>query len=240
MKSSLGNNIIVWFFVLLGLVLFVGFSYMMGGNKGSYFAPYYTYKTEVLDATGMEPGERVSLHGTKTGNITKIDMKDSGQVEVSFTVKKSHSFAINQTSFIEVKSKGLLGMKAFNIVTKDLSLPPLKKGSTIPTRTAPDFLSRFLGGKNQDTSSSILDEIDKTLKKLNKKGVAGVVTPGGDKELKKALRSLNSILKKVDTGKGTLGALVNDKEVYNRVLKLLGKRSTKNYLDDLSQKPKKK
>ena len=41
-------------------------------------------------------------------------------------------------------------------------------------------------------------------------------------ELRKSVESLSSILKKVDTGSGSLGALINDPALHNRLKALLG------------------
>ena len=54
-----------------------------------------------------------------------------------------------------------------------------------------------------------------------------------NKELKEAIQRLNNILGKIDRGEGSLGALINDPVVHERLTSLLGKPPRNSYLKPL-------
>lgn len=59
---------------------------------------------------------------------------------------------------------------------------------------------------------------------------------GDDKKLKRALTHLTNVLEKVDRGGGTLGSLINDPTLYQRLQELVGMPSRKGYLKGVIRK----
>ena len=99
------------------------------------------------------------------------------------------------------------------------------------------------GGKGkQESAQNIFKDIQSLLDRFSEKGLKGFLSKKDQKELSEILKRTNNILKKIESGEGTLGALINDRRLYSRVLVILGERP-KNYLQDLtgqSGKSKKK
>ena len=237
MKNRLLKEIIVWLIIMTGLFVFSILTYIIAVNKGKLFGGLAIYKTVLKESTGLQVGTPVTIHGKNTGNIVKISLLPDGKVEIRFNVRKNHAFSLTKASFTQLKNSGALGDRFINIVTEDLSAEQLKKGSLIPYRESSNLLSLLTGdgGKTKKSLQSILAQIESLLAGLNQKGF-GLLPKEDHKNITEILKSVKNILSHVEAGKGTLGALIKDRSLYNRLLVLLGQRPTNNYIQDLSQK----
>ena len=241
MKNFLLKEIVVWLLIFIGLVIFSVFTYIIAANKSSFLTSVVTYKTRLAESTGVYVGTKVTIHGTNTGNVIKINLLPDGYVEILFSVKKHHVFGVTESSVVQLKNSGALGDRFINILTKDLSAPQLKKGSLVPYKKSSSLLSILTeseGGSNKSIQD-IITKIDSLIDNFNKKGVSGLLSPNQQEDLTQILKSAKSILQKVDSGEGTLGAVINDRSLYNRLLILLGHQPKNNYLQDLSRRSRK-
>ena len=93
-----------------------------------------------------------------------------------------------------IRTEGLVGAKFVEISFGSKDAPPVRNGDTIGSEPPIDF-SDLLKKTNE-----ILDSTKSTTSSLDS-----------------AANNLNSISAKINQGKGTLGALVNDKKVYNQL-----------------------
>ncbi len=237
MKNFFLKEITVWLIIFIGLVIFFIFTYIIATNKSSFLNAFIIYKTRLAESEGLYVGTKVTLHGMNTGNIIKTVFLPDGNIEAHFSVRKSHAFGVTKSSVAQLKNSGVLGDRFINIVTKDLSAPRLKKGDLVPYEKAPSLLS-LLTGKEKGAKKSIqgiVSEIDDLLKHIKTDGVPGLLSQSQRKDLTQILKSAKNILQKVESGQGTLGALVNDRALYNRLLVLLGHRPKNNYLKELSR-----
>ena len=240
MKNNIIKQILVWLIITAGIIVFSAFTYIIGSNKGQLFGAFVIYKTQMKEASGIYIGAKVTIHGSITGNITKMKLLPNGEVELNFSVKKKHEFILTQSSFVSAKNAGPLGDRYLNIITPDLSAPKLKTGSVIPYKKTSNILSLLMGEgqKTKPAFQDIFTNIQATLERFNKKGLQGFLSKKDQKELSEILKRINNILKKVESGEGSLGALINDRRLYNRLLILLGEQP-KNYLQDLSKRSSK-
>lgn len=212
--------------VLVGLLLFAILTLITGNNRGNLFTPSNTYKSIYKSIDGVYVGSEVTLHGTRTGNVINMNLLKNGNISVIFTIKKSHVFMINKSSVSTLKNKGMLGDRYINILTRDLTAPAIPKQSVIPVETTPDIASVI--ARSAKYVESLGDMINKFSTNVK----------GDGAKLSSILKSLDSILKKVDRGKGSLGAVINNRNLYNRMLILMGEKPRNNYLKDLSKKSK--
>ena len=241
MKYSLSKEILVWILILVSVVIFFGFVWTISSKEGRFLGAYVIYKAQFEEASGLNVGTKVKIHGQRTGNILKMELLPSGLIEVSFSIKKDHKFIMNESSWTELKNSGALGDRFLNIVTKDLSAPQVPPQSIIPYKKSSNLLSLFTDSKNkkpQQSLQNIMDQIDKALTGINENGLVNILSEQDKKELSEILKNTNQILKKISDGEGSLGALIQDKKLYNRLLILLGERPQNNYLEDLSKKKK--
>ena len=240
MKFFFIKQIVVGALILIGLTFFILLTVIIGNSDGTFLKSSNVYKSIYKEVRGIYVGSEVTIHGTRTGNVSKLILLQDGTIEVSFTIKKDHLFMINASSVAQLKTQGALGDRYINLATNDLSAPALRVEEYIPTAPSLDILSLISGGeKNKKSIESLLGEVDLFMKKLNENDVSGFLSKSNKREVSSILRSLNSILIKVDTGKGSVGALVNNKNLYSRLLILLGERP-RNYMKGLSNKSKNK
>ncbi len=238
MKNFLLKELIVWLIILTGLIVFSVFAYIIAVNKGRLLTSLVSYKTHLSESTGIYVGTKVTIQGANTGNVIKTTLLPNGNVEIRFSVRKSHAFGITSASRVQIKNSGALGDRFINIATKDISAPVLEKGSLIPYESASTLLSVLTegGGEVKKSLQSVISQIDELLGNLNEKGASGLLSESQQEDISQILKSAKSILEKADSGKGTLGALINDRSLYNRLLILLGKQPKSNYLQELSHK----
>ena len=85
--------------------------------------------------------------------------------------------------------------------------------------------------KNNDKIDSVLTNVEVTTKNLSKADIESTLN-----EFKKTATELNSTLAKINSSQGSLGALVNDKVLYNNLTNTV--RSANILLDDLRTHPK--
>ena len=219
MKSFLIKHIAVVAFLLTGISTLVTLTFIIGTNKGTLFQRVYTFKSVFNDTRGIYVGSEVTIHGVRTGNVEDAIILPDGRVEVTFTSQKKYSFMVNQSSYSELRTLGAIGDKYVNIVTSDINASPLENYSTIPSKSAPDVMSLFSGNEKGSVRS--------TVQSLEKFLLEATIT----------LQKTNKLLTKIEQGRGSLGALINDRELYNRAIKLLGGRP-KGYMQNLIKQSK--
>ena len=231
MKKNLLREIIVWLIIFAGLVIFSLFAYIIASNRGNLLISLVNYKTILPESTGLYVGTKITIHGKNTGNIIKTTLRPDGKVEILFSVRKNHTFSITESSVTELKNSGALGDRFINILTQDLSAKKLKKGGLIPYQKSSSLLALLTGGGEAKKSiQSLIAKTDDLIYNIN----TGLLSSNHKENLTQILKSLKNILQKVESGQGTLGALIYDRSLYNRLLILLGERPSNKYLQDLS------
>lgn len=243
MKKFILKQFIVGVLVFFGVVIFIAFALITGQNRGTFLTPLNTYKSVFQEAKGIFPGSEISIHGVRTGNVIKTEFLKDGRVQVIYTSRKKHHFVINKSTVAQLKYQGALGDRYISLITDDLSLEPLSSGSLIPVTSSVGILDFF--AKSNEFQSSIkviLSELSKLMESLNDqktvKNLNEVLSPENKKQFSEILKTTNRILKKVDSGQGTLGALINNRSLYNRLMTILGGRRGHNYMEELSKKSK--
>ena len=93
-----------------------------------------------------------------------------------------------------------------------------------------DSFTANLAANNQKLSNT-MSNIEKTTENLSKADIDGAVN-----SLKTSVDKLDSVMNKINSTDGSLGALVNDKELYNNINNTV--RSLNTLMDDLRVHPK--
>jgi phospholipid/cholesterol/gamma-HCH transport system substrate-binding protein len=84
---------------------------------------------------------------------------------------------------------------------------------------------------NNEKFSNTMSNIEKTTENLSKADIDGAVN-----SLKTSVDKLDSVMNKINSTNGTLGAMINDKELYNNINNTV--RSLNTLMDDLRVHPK--
>jgi phospholipid/cholesterol/gamma-HCH transport system substrate-binding protein len=217
-------------FVLGGILLFAVGLFMIGDRQMA-FANKFTIYTEFRKITGLQPGAIVRVSGAKAGSITEIlpPNRPSEKFRVKLEITEQLHQLVRTDSLATIETEGLVGGTYLGIGTGTDAAPPIVPNATI-------------AGKEPFDIADLMQQMGETVKKVNdtfddmKAEVQGTVVAIGDTvgnvnaliidvsdDLKRMTASgariasdAARIAEGVRSGKGTIGKLVNDDELYTR------------------------
>jgi phospholipid/cholesterol/gamma-HCH transport system substrate-binding protein len=179
-------------FVVATLLIFAGGVFLIGSKK-MYFQQSYRLRANFQNVAGLDGGADVRVGGFHQGSVTRIDLPkhpDEG-VTVTMDLAKSTHQVIRKDSVASIVSEGMVGDRYVEITFGSKGAAEIKDGDTIQG-APPVQMSDLLKKADQvlDTASNAV------------KGIGA------------SADNLKSISAKIDSGQGTVGALVNDKTIY--------------------------
>jgi phospholipid/cholesterol/gamma-HCH transport system substrate-binding protein len=181
------------FIVTTLAVLIVGI--FLIGNKESLFKSTYQVKADFQNVAGLTDGADVRVAGLHQGSVKYIHLpnRPDGKVVVVMDLQSSTRDILKKDSVAAIKSEGLIGDKYVEISFGSEGAPRLKDGDTIESE--PPFDISNLVKKTSDLLDNAKDAVQ------NLDGTAS---------------NMKSISGKINSGSGTVGALINDKTVYQQ------------------------
>ena len=187
--ARLGAFIVLTLAVLAAGVFFIG-------SKEYLFGSTYQLKTQFDNVAGLAAGANVLVGGVTSGTVESISLphKPGEKVTVVMKLDWSTHEIVKQDSVASIETEGLLGNQYLAISFGSEGQPDVKDGEIIgsePPLLMADMLKR---------ASGILDSSQKAVQNTTE-----------------ATAHLNSVSAKIDSGQGTVGALVNDKDLYNNL-----------------------
>jgi phospholipid/cholesterol/gamma-HCH transport system substrate-binding protein len=217
-------------FVLGGLLLFAVGLFMIGDRQMA-FAKKFTVHTEFRKITGLQPGAIVRVSGAKAGSITEIlpPNRPSEKFRVKLEITEQLHQLVRTDSVATIETEGLVGGTYLGIGTGTDAAPPVGPDATIAGREPFDI-------------ADLMQQMGTTIKKVNdafddmKAEVQGTVVTIGDTvdnlnalivDVSDDLKHMTAsgariasdaarIAEGVRSGRGTIGKLVNDDELYTR------------------------
>jgi phospholipid/cholesterol/gamma-HCH transport system substrate-binding protein len=159
-------------------------------SGGGMFTRKITLKSYFDDANGLREGAPVRLSGVDIGNVKKIRVVANNPltpVEVMMRVNTEYGFNIRKNSKTLLSTAGVLGETYINIDSSNASGPLAGDGDVLPSREVPDFSDMVRSGQ------STMQNMDALLKRLDR------------------------IISFVESGQGSVGKLIYDPSLYNRV-----------------------
>ncbi|HUD55548.1 MAG TPA: MlaD family protein [Terracidiphilus sp.] len=185
--ARLGAFIVVTLAVLATGVFIIG-------SKEYLFRSTYQLKAQFKDVVGLAEGADVQVGGVHSGTVTGIELprKPGDEVTVIMELAKSTHEIIKQDSVASIQTEGLLGNQYLAVSFGSSGHAEVRDGETIqsePPLEMADLLRKTNG---------ILDSSQEAVQNITM-----------------ATAHLNSVSTKIDSGQGTVGALVNDKQLYS-------------------------
>jgi len=126
-----------------------------------------------------------------------------------------------------------MNMATKSIMTSSVFLQQMlnqQSGSLARSLSSIDSFTSNLSANNQKLSNT-MSNIEKTTDRLSKADIDGAIN-----SLKTSIDKLDSVMAKVNSSQGSLGALINSKELYNNINNTV--RSLNTLMDDLRVHPK--
>ncbi len=182
------------FIVVTGAILIAGIFII--GSKQYLFRSTYQLKAQFDNVIGLSNGADVQVGGVHSGTVRDIALphKPGEKVVVVMELDRSTHEIIKQDSVASIETEGLLGNQYLAISFGSAGQAEVRNGDMIAS-LPPLQLSELLKKTNGILDSS-QQAIDNTTL---------------------ATAHLNSVSAKIDSGQGTVGALVNDKQLYNNL-----------------------
>jgi phospholipid/cholesterol/gamma-HCH transport system substrate-binding protein len=182
-------------FIVVTLALLGGGVFLVGSQK-YLFSSTYRLKAQFDTVAGLTEGADVQVGGVHSGTVTgiKLPTQPGGKVLVLMELAKPTRAIIKMDSVASIQTEGLLGNQYLSISFGSAGQPDVKDGEMIqsePPLEMADLLRKtngILDGSQQAIENAAL-----------------------------ATGHLNSVSAKMDAGQGTVGALVNDKQLYNNL-----------------------
>lgn len=217
-------------FVVVGVLLFAIGLFMIGDRQMA-FAKKFTLYTDFTKITGLEPGAVVRVSGAKAGSVKDIETPGSptGKFRVRMEIAESLHPLVRTDSVASIKTEGLVGGSYLGISTGSEQAPRVADGGTIPSREPfeiADLLSAMA-----DTVTKVSQTIDEMKGEIEHTIVAigDTVTDANDLitsisgDVQRIAGSgarisgdLAKITDDVKNGKGTVGKLFTDDQIYDR------------------------
>jgi len=223
-------------FVLSGLLLFTLALFMIGERQLAFARKFIVY-TEFTAITGLQPGAIVRVSGASAGSVVDIeapaDPNDKFRVQLEIT-EDLHQL-VRTDSVAVIQTEGLLGGSYLAVTTGSASAPEAAAGSTIPSRE-PFLLADLFQqmsetvGKVNATIDQLGGGIEKTLASVDSTVIntnALINDVSNDvRMLASASARITSdaaqIAEGIRKGEGTVGRLLKDDDLYQRVVTIAG------------------
>jgi phospholipid/cholesterol/gamma-HCH transport system substrate-binding protein len=187
--ARLGAFIVVTLAILAAGVFIIG-------SKEYLFQSTYKLKAQFDNVAGLAAGADVQVGGVHSGTVQSIELphKPGEKVMVLMNLDKSTHEVIKQDSVASIQTEGLLGNQFVAISFGSAGQGEVKDGETIESE-APLVMADML-----KKASAMLDSSQQAIQNATQ-----------------ATAHLNSVTSKIDSGQGTVGALVNDKQLYQNL-----------------------
>jgi phospholipid/cholesterol/gamma-HCH transport system substrate-binding protein len=158
------------------------------GSKQFLFSSTYRVRAEFPNVAGLTQGADVQVGGTRQGTVNHIELpkRPDGKVIVFLDLDHASHDVVKTDSVAAIRSEGLLGDKYVSVSFGSQNAEKLRGGELIASEPPVD-MSDLL-----KTAGQVLDSSKTTMD------------------------NLAAISTKVNQGEGTIGALINDKKIYQQ------------------------
>ena len=225
--------------ILAGLILLLGFSFRSSG-RGWFNKQVYEIDASFEAAKGLEVGSTVVLAGVPIGQVRTIAINpQKNNVIMRLAIREPNRIATDAVGTIRLKT--LLGNYQLYITPGTPGAPTLEAGTVLTTEDSKDIqdtlqeLGRVAEGFGkigegsdglfasiQDDTKALFEQLSQVIEE-NRENLSKTTASFADAAPKfdELMDSLTRLSQNIEQGKGTLGKLTQDDELYAQVSKLL-------------------
>jgi phospholipid/cholesterol/gamma-HCH transport system substrate-binding protein len=182
--------------VILGIFITIGVAIFAAailtlGGQKKTFVKSFHVNAIFNDVGGLQKGANIWFSGVKIGTIKKISLYGDAQVLVLMNIEMDAQAHIHKNAKAKISSDGLIGNKIIVIYGGDNTQPQVEEENYLIVEKAIST-----------------DDMMATLQS-NNENILAITT------------DFKNISKKIDSGKGTLGILLNDATIANELNKTI-------------------
>jgi phospholipid/cholesterol/gamma-HCH transport system substrate-binding protein len=187
--ARLGAFIVVTLAVLAAGVFIIG-------SKAYLFRSTYRLKAQFDNVAGLAGGADVQVGGVHSGTVNSIALphRPGEKVTVFIDLDKTTHEIIKQDSVASIETEGILGNQYLAISFGSAGQGDVRDGDLIQSKPPLEMAELLV------KTSTILDSSQQAIQNATL-----------------ATAHLNSVSAKIDSGQGSVGALINDKDLYNNL-----------------------
>jgi phospholipid/cholesterol/gamma-HCH transport system substrate-binding protein len=187
-------------FIVATLAILAGGVFIIG-SKAYLFRSTYQLRTQFDNVAGLAAGAGVQVGGVHSGTVHSIALphRPGDKVIVLMDLDSSTHEIIKHDSVASIETEGLLGNQYLAISFGSAGQSDVREGDFIqsePPLQMADLLTK---------ASGILSSSQVAIGNVSQ-----------------ATAHLNSVSAKIDSGQGSVGALINDKELYSNLQRSTG------------------
>ncbi|MCF6157384.1 MAG: MCE family protein [wastewater metagenome] len=213
MEPTQKSAIKVGIFVIIGMAILAALTFRI--EKLAEWGDYYDLIAYFNEAGGLKAEDDVTLAGTKVGYVKSVTV-EGDKIKVVLSVKED--IPVREGSKASIIAGYLLGENRVNITLAPVSRPVYEPGDvieTVETLTFADMMAKV------DNALSGIQNILAPLKDTegliaSMKSVGKSLEEAGP-QLNKLLDSTLDITEKINKGQGTLGKLITDETLINKI-----------------------
>jgi phospholipid/cholesterol/gamma-HCH transport system substrate-binding protein len=175
--------------VIFAVLVLAVLIFLMTGT-GGLFTPKIVIRSYFDNAGGIRVGAPVALQGVTVGNVSAVRVvpnHDPTPVEIDMKIVKKLAADIPNGAVSSIASVGVLGEAYIDIDRTKATGPPVKDGDVLKIRDTPDIMDVVR------SSQSSLQNIDTLVRRVDR------------------------IVSFVESGQGSIGHLIYDQSLYNRL-----------------------
>ncbi len=184
--------------VIVALAALTSLIFLMSGSTGGFFTGKITLRSYFENAAGLKVGAPVNLEGVTIGTVTHIRIAPDRKltpVEVIMKVSKQFTSDVHEDSKTSLDTIGVLGDTVVDIDSKHAIGPRVKDNDELGTNESPNL-------------SDVIKSSQGTIEQVNT-----------------ILAKLDSLVDSLNTGKGSIGQLINDPALYNKAVQTVDQLS---------------
>jgi phospholipid/cholesterol/gamma-HCH transport system substrate-binding protein len=155
------------------------------GGEKKSFTKKFPVKVVFTDINGLKEGNNIWFSGVRVGTVKNIHLRGASEVEVTLNIEEKVRSFIHKDATVKVSSEGLLGNKLVILYGGSPASPLIENN---------DYVTAQIISPNDDIM---------------------VLLKAAGKNLLEISGNINEVSKKINTGEGTLGKLINDPSALN-------------------------
>ena len=177
--------------VLAALLALTALVFLMSGDTGGLFTGKLMVRSYFENSAGLKVGAPVTLEGVTIGNVKSIRIVPDRKltpVEVTMKLSRKYATALHQDTKASLSTVGVLGDTVVDLDSKHAAGPEAKNGDEFGTNETPNL-------------SDVIKSSQGTIEQLNT-----------------ILAKVDNLVDALNTGKGSIGQLINSPDLYNKAL----------------------